>query len=747
MARTTPLILFVTLLTGLSLLGLTRISFEGDASQLMRADDDEARFLKDVLKQFHRGEEEFVFIVESPHLFTPDAFRDFQSFVAEISAIPDAQQVLSLADSRFVVLDNLRPRFIVPGTNASASILLQAREDCLNHSVLRTFLSQNAEATFVSVRLNQNHLSLPEITRLAEQMRRIAQKYEHAGRLDIKLTGRPIVEAESIRMVEVETIRLSAIAVVLSTVLALVIFRDIQLTLIACLSPLTGVLWTLGILGLAGETLNAMTSVLPVLVLTVGFTDSVHVVVRMHLERAKGLAPRSAVHAAIQALAYPCMLTSLTTAISFGSLALTHNEVLCRFGISCAVGTGCAFLSVMSVAPLLGIALIRNQTGDPRNAEPSLLPADKAEAIFKRVHAWRWPISLLGIACTVILIPGVSELQPDFQITELLSDAGETKAAVQQFDREFGGIHSAFVVIDWPKDEQPFSAQFRSVMAAVEDICLKERQAHYPLSIMTLASAMPGGIPQLIPPEVSRSLIRPDLRRTIIQFRYRDSNESTPSKSIESLVAALQLVNQSFPGYEVRLTGSHLLMSQQIRLVIADLAKSLAWTLIVIFFVILVAFRSVWLACLSLIPNVLPMLLAASMLVWTDEPLRIANVVAFSIFLGIAFDDTIHFLTQLVRELRIDGQTTPSVGRTFTAIGSPLILTTAVIVIAFGTVGFGKLPHNQVFAYLGCTAMISALLGDLILLPAMLMCFLPRNFRLPSVKSKPALNPTKTLEG
>ena len=220
----------------------------------------------------------------------------------------------------------------------------------------------------------------------------------------------------------------------------------------------------------------------------------------------------------------------------------------------------------------------------------------------------------------------------------------------------------------------------------------------------------------------------------------------TPDESFDSLNASLQSVKQSFPGCDIRLSGGHMVMSQQIRIVIADLASSLAGTLIVIFLVLMAAFRSVWLACLSLIPNVLPMLIAASVLVWLDEPLRIANVVAFSIFLGIAFDDTIHFLTQFVRELQVDGQTQASVRRSFTVVASPLILTTVVIVLAFGIVGFGKLPHNQVFACLGCAAMISALLGDLILLPAMLMCFLPRTFHLPNNKVRPTFRETEHCE-
>lgn len=742
MFRAKHLLLIVTLMSGLSAVGLTRISFEGDVAQLVKSDSRDARFLQEILTQFDRTQNEFIFIVESSDLFTPEPFDDLCQFVAKVSAMPNTKQVLSLANARFVLVENFLPRFIVPDMHASRETLRQAREDCLNHDVLRAFLSPDANTTFVSVRMNRTDLSLSEIVQTAEQMRQLAREYEQAGRLRIQLTGRPIVEAESIRMVEQETIRLSVIAVVLSTALALAIFRDVRLTLIACLAPLTGVLWTLGVLGLAGEQLNAMTSVLPVLVLTVGFTDSVHIVLRMHVERQKCPVTEFAVHAAVRDLAFPCMLTSLTTAISFGSLALTQNDVLCRFGISCAVGTGCAFFAVLLVSPLLGFALIRNRTGSCRDVEPSFLPAHKAEAIFSRVSAGRWAISMLGITCTLILIPGVSKLQPDFQVTELLSNDGETKTAVQHFDREFGGIHTAFVVVDWPAECQPYTAQFRHIMAAVEDACRKERRVQYPLSIMTLSDSMPGGIAQFIPAELSRSFIRPDLRRTIIPFRYSDSHESLPDEEFESLKASLQSVEEKFPACDIHLTGSHLVMSQQIRIVIADLAKSLAGTLIVIFLVLIAAFRSVWLACLSLIPNVLPMLIAASVLVWIDEPLRIANVVAFSIFLGIAFDDTIHFLSQFVRELQIDGQTQASVRRSFTAVASPLILTTVVIVLAFGIVGFGKLPHNRVFACLGCTAMIAALVGDLILLPAMLMCFLPRTFHLPDNKTRPIFHET-----
>lgn len=715
----------VAMLTTVSLCGLSQISFDSDPTELIPAGNRDAEFLREVLQQFDADQQEFIFIAESQDLFSTEGIKSLRELVAEVSSMPGVSRVNSLVDSRFFIMENLLPRPLLPEADAPESSYVRAREDALSHPLIRgVMLSEDARATLLSVRFQQDRVSLSETMQIADRLREIAGKHERSGRLRIRLTGHPVVEAESIRLVESETLRLSVIAAFLSVMLALCIFRRWDLTIIVCAAPLVGVVWTLGTLGLVGEKLNAMTTVLPVLVLTIGFTDAVHLVFHLRRSRSNGLSPREASCVAVRQLTFPCMLTSLTTGIGFSSLVLTQNDVIRRFGLSCALGTGFAFLAAISIVPLLGTLILSRRYETPR-PEPPLRFADK---FFHCVVRYRWPIMLGSLVLTVFLSATACQLRPAVELTELLPDRSDTKMAITHLDEHFGGCHSGLIVVDGPARNEVFSKQFQQALEAAEQVCWHNPHTNYPVSILTVARTIPGGEPRLLPSEVTRRLVRSDLRRAIIQFRFRDRSRGFQQNTFEELRQELRDVQQQFPGYRFRLTGDHLVTSAALRGVISDLAVSLAGAAVAVFGALSLAFRSIRLGCLCVIPNVLPMLLAASLLVWMDEPLRISSVVVFSIFLGIAVDDTIHSLTEFVRQLRTEGQVNPAVCISFPAVTRPIVTTTAVLVLAFGSVGFGQLPHNQVFACLGVTAMAAALLGDLIVLPALLACCVPDRF-------------------
>ena len=126
-----------------------------------------------------------------------------------------------------------------------------------------------------------------------------------------------------------------------------------------------------------------------------------------------------------------------------------------------------------------------------------------------------------------------------------------------------------------------------------------------------------------------------------------------------------------------------------------------------------------------MIPNVFPLAVTGTFLVVAGQPLEIVSVCAFTVCLGIAVDDTIHFLTRFYEE-RIE---TPSdddaIRRGFAGAGTGMVMTTLVLVVGFATVIFSDMREQRIFASMGALTIAAALFGDLILLPALLLCFAP----------------------
>jgi predicted RND superfamily exporter protein len=192
-----------------------------------------------------------------------------------------------------------------------------------------------------------------------------------------------------------------------------------------------------------------------------------------------------------------------------------------------------------------------------------------------------------------------------------------------------------------------------------------------------------------------------------------------------------------YPEFQIELTGEAIVESQAVQQVVKELFYSLVLAAVIIFVVITIAVRSIRFGLLSLIPNIFPLVATGAMRACIDTSLDIASACSFAICLGIAVDDTIHFLMRFRHEREQGHDVEASIRRTFVTVGSALVMTTVVMVAGIGSVMISELQTHFLFASMACATIGSALLGDLIILPALLTQFADRDT---------AANPESTTE-
>ena len=171
------------------------------------------------------------------------------------------------------------------------------------------------------------------------------------------------------------------------------------------------------------------------------------------------------------------------------------------------------------------------------------------------------------------------------------------------------------------------------------------------------------------------------------------------------------------------------------RRIIRDLTQSLILASIVIFAVMTCAFRSLTIGLIAAISNLFPLVATAAIRVWIDGSLDIASACAFTVSLGIAVDDTIHFVTRFQHERRRGADVAQAIHTSVRTVGSALVMTTVVMLAGMSTVLVCQLPSYRWFAAMSCSTIAAALLADLIMLPA-LMAFLPIRVRPPAANPK-----------
>lgn len=741
----------VVLATIASLYGITQLQYDDLPRTLFRSHDADFAMLEEVSQQFGADDVDCVLLVESADLFRPDDVVALQRLIDAAKQVPGIGAVQSLADIQafpqrkvpriFSALSqavptesfSLLPQLDDDGNPPSKESCEAARAAALKHPLVRgQLLSPDSKTTLVVAKLAHENGAIDEVAPIVELLRTAARGAAADTPLSVRMTGLAPIRVEIMQSVRAESAKFVWVGGSLVVIMATFMFRRPAAVAIVCLSALLGAVWTVGLIGLVGEKMNVMTTVLPTLVLVIGFTDAVHLMIDIRRERASGVPPLKASADALRHLGLACLLCSVTTAVGFGSLALARIEAIQRFGVVCGVGAVLALIAVLSAVPLLsstrwGLKLHSRAESD--------IPERMAK-YFEPVAMWGVDharlATFLGVLVTGLLTTSMLYLVPNNQSTEALSESSEAFDAVMQIDRQFGGTATTQVLVEWNRPLTFDSPELLAAIDAAQKLCVAHPEVHNPTSLINLIEAVPGEGRTLaervswlrwVPDDVLHVYVRPDLRRALIRVRMQDVGSNVMIRIFDELREQLAQLEQAHPGVRFYLTGTSVLATRNLNQMITDLASSLGSAAIVIFVVMTLGFRSVRLGMISIVPNLFPMAVMAAYLVLSGRPLQMTSVIVFSICLGIAVDDTIHFLNRFQREMSFDGNVRASLQRTYQAVGSAMMMTSLVLIAGFGSLQVSTMPTTRLFSGLSCLAIFAALLGDLLILPAMVRCF------------------------
>ncbi|MBX3422614.1 MAG: MMPL family transporter [Pirellulaceae bacterium] len=739
-----PLCVLLVLLTMAAIIGVLRLEFDDVPRSVFRTDDIEFDRLEEVFRNFGSDDNDCILVVQpasarnhsgasSDDLFSPAAVTALRSLVGELKQLDGIDSVRSLTDVVTFTPQGGVGSLLPPEGTQDTEIYRAAVRQATEHPLVRgQLLSPDATTSLIIVRLADASLGISQIQPLLQDIRNSVERSQVGDVLWVRATGVPVIRTEIYDVVRRESVRFIFIGVVLALLMSLVLFRRLGAVIVVSSAPMLGSLWTLGAMGLVGEKLNIINTIVPTLVMIVGFTDAVHLM--HHLRRcvSDGMPPMKAASLTIRHLWLACLMTSLTTAVGFGSLAVARVDIIRRLGLTCSAGAILAFIAVVLAVPLLsstwlGNYLVPRKPSNPDNWRVRLL--DKTVDVVLRYYRL---VTIGGVITTGLLLWMTLQLRPDNRLTESIPATQESAQALAHCDRALGGILMAYAVVEWNEDYGLKSPELLAAIGEVQRALDDDPSISYPLSILNLLQALPGSQTELagrvsllpwVPKDLLQRLVREDLRQAIVSAHLPDTGTNSHLPALARLSHRFAEIQQRYPGIEVYLTGSVAVAGRNINQMISDLANSLLMASVVIFGCLSLGFRSWLFGLLSILPNVFPLLFTASVLVLFGQPLQLTGVIVFSICLGVAVDDTIHLLSRFRYEVATDRDVPGAVRRSVHAVGTALVTTTLVLLAGFGSVLTSEMPPSRLFAWMSCTAIFAALLGDLLMLPALLAWF------------------------
>jgi uncharacterized protein len=207
----------------------------------------------------------------------------------------------------------------------------------------------------------------------------------------------------------------------------------------------------------------------------------------------------------------------------------------------------------------------------------------------------------------------------------------------------------------------------------------------------------------------------------VVTARIPDVDASRLTPVVEKLDKALAEVRARHPEYTMSVTGLPAIAARNSAEMIRQLSRGLTVEMAVAAGLIGIAFRSLSVMAVSIMPGLFPIVIAGAVLWWLNEGLQFASIVALTVAFGLGLDATIHYLNRLRLEDKPDEEPAACVKRATVLVGPALILTSLVLACGLAVTVFSELPSLRLFGWLSAFTLLAALIADLLILPATVM--------------------------
>jgi len=584
----------------------------------------------------------------------------------------------------------------------------------------------------------------PDIERVADlqvvtrRLERAVAEVELPGGMSVELSGVPYVRVEVVDLLVRDQTRFFPIDAVLFGAVLLWLFRRPFPGLLPLLAVGLAVLWSTAALVAGGFVFNVLSTLIPILVLVIGLADGIHLLTRYRDELAVDGSRELAMGRTLQHLAHACFLTSFTTAVGFASLATSRSDVVREFGLTAGVSVLMTYAVVVTALPTM-LAFVPEAhvlSGVGRTEDSRLTRALDRLAVAVERHPRN---TLVGCGTlTLVALFFAGRVGTNSALFEFYGDDHPSVALHDTLVDELGGIVPVYAHLE---ADRPGAFREPEVLEAVSELQAR-MLARDEVRWATSTADVVGAVHRLMTGEVGlprdgfmleQELLLVDmgaeqlgLDRLVDQdwqvARVLGLSDDAGGLVFVDLKQAIEAAGDELLsplGVTVTGAGDGIVASAGVHRMIDDLIASVAVAFGVISLTLLATLRSAKLTVIAMVPNMLPLVFTLAALGAAGLDLTTSNVVSFAVALGLAVDNTIHFLVRLQEERARLPDVGAAIRATFRGTGTPIVFTSVLLMIGLGVMLASDARPTQQFAGLALATLVSALVADLALLPAL----------------------------
>ncbi len=727
-------LLFFALSLPFFLFFASRLEFSSDIREIFRSQSEGFAVLEEVGKQYPASGRDILLVVEGKDIFEPKTLNALRFLHLDLGIVPDVDFVMSIFSARYPPNEEGLAESLFPNEIPEDMDTEELRKKVGAHPlVANKLLSEDSKRALIVVGLKPETRSVEDLQSLITEINETAEAVLEGTDLKVGITGLAALRVEIIGALIRDQGRFALAGLVLCLGLCWFFFRRWAYVAMAGSPAAIAVIWLAGGMAIVGQEINVLTNIIPVLVIVLVFSDALHLLFGVRRNIAAGQDLSKAIDTAVLEVGPACVLTSVTTTLALLSLTLVPHEFISRFGLTAALGTAIAYCATIALVPAMS-AIFLARTPRKRPAGQAEYWFGRAtmtvsEAVARMISSAPYAVAGAGVVLTVVAGLLYAQNTPRYSYQENLPEGNSAFAAIEKIDANLGGSNSLHMIIRWPGEHELNSPDTLKVIREAHD-ALKEEPAFTSVSSlhdveewMSGSDGSRGDVFNFLEKAnspLSRRLTSKEFNSALLtaQFPAMDSSQLIPI--LNKLEGRLHKLRTENPGVTFDVTGLTPLSAYSSTEMIGKLNQSLAMAIGVIIILIGFALRSMRYGLVSIAPNLLPIAAGGTFLFLNGHGLQFTSVVAFTVAFGIAVDSTIHVLNRY----RIERERTPDIDKavhsTLLAVGPVLMVATIILISGVGITAISELPMVQLYGQISSVVLVTAFLGAMVFLPALL---------------------------
>ncbi|MEJ2680779.1 MAG: MMPL family transporter [Gammaproteobacteria bacterium] len=517
-----------------------------------------------------------------------------------------------------------------------------------------------------------------------------------------------------------------------------------------------------GFLGFLRFPVTVISSNFIALLLIITMSMIIHLIVRYRelVDRYPQWTQRALIAETVGQMARPCLYTSLTTVVAFVSLLVSNIRPVIDFGIMMTMGIAFSYATAFLLFPVL-LSFFAREPGDVKRQQSQDVFSVKFANLTMRMGGG---LTVAALVLGVFSAWGISRLSVENRFIDYFKEKTEIYQGMKTIDEHLGGTTPLDIILDvklkgdlendqedcFLDDDclddvygdstiftQAHMAQFRDIHTWLEAL----PETGKVLSVITtieLAEQIKGASLNALELAFLNAMFPDDLRGLLLDpyvneatgkvrftLRVRESDTELKRQALLDQIHDYLVNEQGLNPEEVHFTGMVVLYNNMLK----SLFKSQIATIGVVFACILimfvVLFRSLKLALIGMLPNLLAAGVVLGMMGSLGIPLDMMTITIAAISVGIAVDNTIHYMYRFKAEFARDGQYSAAMFRSHATIGKAMYYTSITIIFGFSILTLSSFYPTIYFGLFTSLAMLIALLASLTLLPELILLIKP----------------------